>query len=374
MHAKANIPLTIRRPSLVRALLTWYTRNRRDLPWRPAPPENGPVDPYAVLVSEFMLQQTQVATVVPYFSRFLAALPNVAALAASSERNVLRLWQGLGYYSRARNIRAAARKIVACFDGQIPRSVRDLRTLPGIGRYTAGAIASIAFDERAPILDGNVARVLCRLEKVHADPRQPATLRRLWQLAGQILPASHCGQFNSALMELGATICTPRQPSCANCPLRRFCRAAAAGLQQTIPPPRKSRPVPTLARWTICVHCQNRWLLERRPPTGRWAGLWQFPTIETPDAPPTVRSIGPAIGLRIAGLHKIGQIRHALTHRRYVFTAFAATSGRLCLRTRSAAHFPHRRWVRLQDLHRFPLSRPQLRIADMLGASPSIAD
>jgi A/G-specific adenine glycosylase len=362
VEAKANIPLTIRRPSLVGALLAWYARKRRDLPWRPAPWENGPVDPYAVLVSEFMLQQTQVATVVPYFSRFLAALPNLAALAASSERKVLRLWQGLGYYSRARNLHAAARQIVAQFDGQIPRSVQDLQTLPGIGRYTAGAIASIAFDQRAPILDGNVARVLCRLEKVRADPSRPATVRRLWQLAEEILPVRHCGQFNSALMELGATICTPRQPNCPICPLRRFCRAAAAGLQQTIPPPRKSRPAPILARWTICVHRQDRWLLERRPRTGRWAGLWQFPTIEAPDARPTSQSIGPRIGLRIAGLRKIGQIRHALTHRRYVFTAFTATA-------RSAAQSPNRRWIGLEDLDRFPLSRPQLKIAEMLRAS-----
>ena len=367
MNAKANVPLTLRRASLVRALLAWYARNRRDLPWRPPPPGNGPVDPYAVLVSEVMLQQTQVATVVPHFSRFLAAFPNVAALAASSEQSVLRSWQGLGYYSRARNIHAAARKIVARFDGQIPRSVRDLQTLPGIGRYTAGAIASIAFDERTPILDGNVARVLCRLEKIQADPRQSATVRRLWKLAEEILPVRHCGQFNSALMELGATICTVRQPNCPICPLRRLCRAAAAGLQHTIPPPRTSRPAPTLARWTICVHRQDRWLLERRPRTGRWAGLWQFPTIEAPDARPTPQSISPGIGLRIAGLHKIGQFRHALTHRRYVFTAFTATAG-------STDRFPNRRWIRLDDLDRFPLSRPQLRIAQMLRAPPARAE
>ncbi|MGD0390860.1 MAG: A/G-specific adenine glycosylase [Tepidisphaeraceae bacterium] len=367
MNARTHIPLKMRRPSLARALLAWYARNRRHLPWRPPPPGNGPVDPYAVLVSEVMLQQTQVATVVPYFCRFLAAYPNVAALAASSERNVLRLWQGLGYYSRARNLHAAARKIVAQFAGQIPRSVRDLQTLPGIGRYTAGAIASIAFDQPAPILDGNVARVLCRLEKIQADPRLPATVRRLWQLAEDILPVRHCGQFNSALMDLGATICTPRQPNCPTCPLRRFCQAAAAGLQQTIPPPRKSPPAPTLARWTICVHRQDRWLLERRPRTGRWAGLWQFPTIEALHARPTPQSIGPGIGLRIAGLRKIGQIRHALTHRRYVFTAFTATA-------RTVAQLHNRRWIRLKDLHRFPLSRPQLKIAEMLRALPTMAE
>jgi A/G-specific adenine glycosylase len=345
----------------------WYEAKRRDLPWRPPLGETSPVDPYAVLVSEFMLQQTQVATVSGYFRRFMEIFPNLAALAATSEHDVLRLWQGLGYYSRARNLHATARRIVDDFDGQIPSSVAELTALPGIGRYTAGAIASIAFDRRAPILDGNVARVLCRLEKIQTDPREPKTVKRLWTLAEKILPKHRCGQFNSALMELGATVCTPRQPQCPICPVRSFCRAAAAGLQDTIPLPRKSRPTPMFARWTVCIHRKNRWLLERRPLSGRWAGLWQFPTIEADHGAPAADAIGRRIGLPIRDLRKIGQIRHALTHRRYVFEAFVATAS-------TAPRFSNRKWIRLEELDGFPLSRPQLKIAEMLRAPPTSAE
>jgi A/G-specific adenine glycosylase len=353
--------------NLAKVLNRWYAANRRDLPWRPPLGESALVDPYAVLVSEFMLQQTQVATVMGYFRRFMEAYPTLIALAAASEHDVLRLWQGLGYYSRACNLHATARRIVADFGGKVPSNVDDLTALPGIGRYTAGAIASIAFDRRAPILDGNVARVLCRLEKIQTDPREPKTVKRLWVLAEKILPKRRCGQFNSALMELGATVCTPRQPQCPICPVRRFCQAAEAGLQETIPLPRKSRPTPILARWTICVHYKNRWLLERRPRSGRWAGLWQFPTIEADHVAPAIDAIGRQIGLPICDLREIGEVRHALTHRRYVFTAFIATAS-------TATRFPNRKWIQLEKLNDFPLSRPQLKIAEMLRALPATAE
>jgi len=349
---------------LARILNRWYAANRRDLPWRPPIGKCTPVDPYAVLVSEFMLQQTQVATVSGYFLRFMAAFTTITSLSAASEHDVLRLWQRLGYYSRARNLYATARRIVADFGGDIPSTVEELTALPGIGRYTAGAIASIAFDCRAPILDGNVTRVLCRLNKIQADPREPKTIKRLWTLAEQILPKHRCGEFNSALMELGATICTPRQPRCPICPVKRFCQAAANGLQESIPPPRKSRPTPILTRWTVCVRNKNRWLLERRPSTGRWAGLWQFPTIESQQFAPIANEIGRLLGLPITDLREIGQIRHALTHRRYVFTAFVATAQTM---PRSA----NRKWIRLEDLNQFPLSCPQLKIAQMLRAPGS---
>lgn len=349
-----------RRSQLGRSLLAWYDAHRRDLPWRPPIGKRGLGIPYGVLVSEFMLQQTQVATVIPYFLRFMAAYPTVQALAAAEEHDVLRLWQGLGYYSRARNLLASARKIAGDFDGEMPRSPDELRALPGVGRYTAGAIASIAFDCRTPILDGNVARVLMRLEKIVAGPREPQTLERLWQIAGQILPRRRCGEFNSALMELGATICTPRQPKCAVCPLRRVCQAAAAGIQNEIPPPRPSRPSPLMKRWTVCVQRNGRYLIERRPPRGRWAGLWQFPTIEANGVAPSSETIGPQIGLRIANLTQLGEIRHALTHRRYEFTAFSAIG-------KSDCREPTRRWIRLEELKNFALSRPQIRIAEMLG-------
>jgi A/G-specific adenine glycosylase len=321
------------------------------------------VDPYAVLLSEFMLQQTQVATVLPYFARFLATFPTITSLAAASEQGVLRLWQGLGYYSRARNLHAAARKIVTDFAGQIPATVDALISLPGIGRYTAGAIASIAFNCRAPILDGNVARVLCRLEKIETDPRDPATIKRLWTLAEKILPPKNCGDFNSAMMELGATVCTPRQPRCLTCPLKNSCKAFAAGLQDSIPAPKKSRPTPIHTRWTFCIRHKNHWLLERRPPTGRWASLWQFPTVEAVGPSPEAKAISREIGLTITHLTPLGHVRHALTHRRYTFTAYTANA-RL---TRTAAN---RKWITLEELDQFPLSRPQLKIAELIRTAP----
>jgi A/G-specific adenine glycosylase len=258
-----------------RRLLAWYDRHRRDLPWRRT------ADPYHVLVSEAMLQQTQVATVIPYYRRFLERFPAISDLARASEQEVLRLWQGLGYYSRARNLQAAAKTVVAEHGGKLPQTVEALLKLPGVGRYTAGAVASIAFGTRAPIVDGNVARVLCRIDRIETDPRERETLQLLWRRAEEILPKDRVGDFNSALMELGATVCTPRSPQCLICPVRAHCEAFAAGVQERIPAPRKAKPTPLLRRWTFCVERPGgEWLIEQRPSTGRWAGMWQFVTIE----------------------------------------------------------------------------------------------
>jgi A/G-specific adenine glycosylase len=352
--SKASQLVQKKKLSLPSALLRWYERNRRDLPWRPKPGGDGLVDPYRVLVSEFMLQQTQVVTVVPYFERFTAEFGTLAALANAPEEKVLRLWQGLGYYSRARNLQGAARKIVEEFNGQIPTSVEKLCGLPGIGQYTAGAIASISFGVRAAILDGNVTRVLCRLERIEGDPRHPATRKRLWSLAEEILPASKCGEFNSALMELGATICTPRQPKCGDCPVRGFCEAAAAGVQNSIPMARKARVTTHHHRWVFCIGSGNKWLIDRRPMKGRWAGLWQFPTIGADGALPTKIA-----GIALRGVRPLGEITHALTHRRYTFTAFLAKTLRRAERAES-------KWVSLQEINEYAMSRPQLRIAEML--------
>jgi A/G-specific adenine glycosylase len=181
------------------------------------------LDPYHVLISETMLQQTQVATVIPYFHRFITKFPTIADLAAADQQEILKLWQGLGYYSRARNLRSAAQMILKDFAGQLPSEVDHLLKLPGVGRYSAGAIASIAFERRAPILDGNVARVLCRIDKIETDPRDRATNAHLWKRAEEILPKKQIGDFNSALMELGATVCTPRNPQCLICPVQKHC-------------------------------------------------------------------------------------------------------------------------------------------------------
>lgn len=341
-----------------RRLLRWYDRHRRDLPWRVASGSEAPLDPYHVLVSEAMLQQTQVATVIPYFNRFIARFPTLGDLAAADEQEVLRAWQGLGYYSRARNLRAAARVVMTEHGGRLPSDPKVLLTLPGVGRYTAGAVASIAFDRRAPILDGNVARVLCRLDRIEADPRDRATQDLLWRRAEEVLPAGRVGDFNSALMELGAMICTPRTPQCLLCPVRKHCEAFAAGAQDRIPSPRKAKPTPLVRRRVYCVRRGETYLIEQRPPRGRWAGMWQFLT--TPAHVPRANG-GPA------GMPEpvaIGKIHHALTHRRYEFEVFLCRAASRAKAANGAA----RAWVRLEELDAYPLPRPHLRIAEMLRA------
>jgi len=341
-------------------LIQWYDKARRDLPWRNLAPGTDAPDPYQVLVSELMLQQTQVATVIPYFRRFIDRLPTLQALAESDTQEVLRLWQGLGYYARARNLQKAAQEAVSRFGGRLPADLDDLLTLPGIGRYTAGAIASIAFGRRAPILDGNVMRVLCRIDAIKDDPRQPAIQKRLWERAEEILPQQRIGDFNSALMELGATVCTPRSPQCLICPVRDACEAANLDITDQIPPARKAAPTPLERRIVICIARGDQWLIEQRPATGRWAGLWQFITRPAPQRGTTVNLPVPVTRLR-----RLGQVRHQLTHRRYVFDARTATPADDAAPTLDATH----RWVRLADLPSYPMSKPQLLIAQMLQAA-----
>jgi A/G-specific adenine glycosylase len=343
-----------------RRLLRWYRANRRDLPWR-LPMKSAPgeqLNPYYVLVSEAMLQQTQVATVIPYFNRFVSQFPTVAALADAQPQQVLRAWQGLGYYSRARNLQAAARKIVAEHSGVIPAKVEQLLELPGIGRYTAGAVASIAFEQRAPILDGNVARVLCRIDAIQGDPRETKTRDRLWQRAEEILPKRSIGDFNSALMELGALVCTPKSPSCLLCPVRQMCGAFAAGLVDQIPPPRKAKATPLVDRWTFCIRDGDRYLVQQRPASGRWAGMWQFATIPATSSVPSVDLLQSQFSLQTSKPVLLGSVAHALTHRRYQFEVFACEN----LGTRAGE------WASLPDLESRPMPKPHLKIREMLSA------
>ncbi|MFN4242682.1 MAG: A/G-specific adenine glycosylase [Tepidisphaerales bacterium] len=339
-------------------LLTWFDRARRDLPWRrPLDRPDAPLDPYAVLVSEAMLQQTQVATVIPYFNRWMQRFPTVEALAAADENEVLTYWQGLGYYRRARNLYNAARMLVERHQGQFPRDLTALRALPGVGPYTAGAIASIAFDEPVPLVDGNVQRVLLRLDAQLLDPRSKDGQRWLWERAGQLVPANRPGDFNSALMELGATVCSPRKPRCLNCPVAMFCEAHHAGTAERIPPPRPTRTLPHVRRTVWCVRrADGRWLLERRPTTGRWAGLWQFPSRDFAN-----KSI-----LNRCGARPLQPLGHTLTHRRYHFEPWAmelADGTPLPVQPLE----PHA-WVTLDELGRYALPKPHLLIAEQLRA------
>jgi len=239
--------------------------------------------------------------------------------------------------------------------------VDELLELRGIGRYTAGAIASIAYDVRAPILDGNVARVLTRIECIQGDPREPANQSQLWQRAEDVLPQKRIGDFNSALMELGATICTPRSPACLLCPVRSHCKAQQLGLQEQMPSPRKSVETPLERRWTICVEHNGQWLIEQRPPKGRWAGMWQFITVPARTSKRSALAVSVVkslIGLSTTTAKHVDTIRHALTHRRYEFEIFRC---RALNRGES-----HRKWIELEKLDAYPMSRPQLKVAGIL--------
>lgn len=284
--------------ALTRALIRWFAATRRELPWRT--PTGTPRDPYHVLVSETMLQQTQVARVVEKFTLFVERFPTVSALAAAEIDEVLALWSGLGYYRRARNLHAAARAVVERFDGEIPRDVDQLRSLPGVGRYTAGAVASIAFGAPVPAVDGNVQRVLLRLVGQDLPPASKQAQALVWRRAEELVrAAAGPGEWTEGLMELGATVCTPRSPDCPSCPLREKCRARAMGAQARIPAPKPRRAPRDVFHTVALVRDRaaggggdeggggagagggGRVLLEQRPPTGMWAGLWQAPTIES---------------------------------------------------------------------------------------------
>ena len=343
------------------ALVRWYNRRRRDLPWRRTS------DPYAIWISEIMLQQTQVATVIPYYERFLKRFPNAASLAAAGEQTVLKLWEGLGYYSRARNMRRAAKIIVKDFAGELPASPAELRGLPGIGRYTAGAIASIAFGLDEPVLDGNVTRVLCRVFRVRGNPKQARTEKRLWQLAGDLLPRGKAGLFNQALMDLGATICVPRKPLCPTCPLRHTCEAHPRGEQEKLPMKVKRRPVPHYEIAAGVIRHNGRILIARRKPEGLLGGLWEFPggkreqgeTLEEC----VVREAREEVQVNVCVTRPLTVVRHAYSHFRITLHAFECQylSGRP-----RAVNCAAWRWVAPGQLDRFPFPTANRKIFDAL--------
>lgn len=257
-------------------LLRWFDQHgRHDLPWQ------HPISPYRVWVSEIMLQQTQVKTVIPYFERFIMALPNVQALAAAPIDAVLHLWTGLGYYARARNLHKAARQICEDYKGEFPNGVDALVQLPGIGRSTAGAIVSIAFDQRALILDGNVKRVLARHREITGWPGQTVVQRQLWDIAEHYTPRWRCADYSQAIMDLGATLCSRSQPRCGDCPVQSDCSAYRHGTQANYPgrKPKKVLPV-RQSIMLMALNCEGEIYLEQRPANGIWGGLWCFPELD----------------------------------------------------------------------------------------------
>ena len=255
------------------SLKRWHAQHGRDLPWRNCR------DPYKVWISEIMLQQTTVVAVKPYFERFLQRFPDVASLASANEKDVLRLWEGLGYYSRARNLHRAARAIVE-HGGEFPETVEELQQLPGIGRYTAGAIVSFAFDRPAPIVEANTLRLYSRLLGYRDDPRSTVGQRLLWSFAEKLVPLKGAGEFNQALTDLGAIVCTPTEPRCGDCPVASCCRALAEQAQAEIPQAAKRPEITELSEASIAIESKGRFLLIRRPEGARWAGLWDFPRFD----------------------------------------------------------------------------------------------
>lgn len=361
---------------LVTVLLDWFAAHARALPWRSSR------DPYAIWISEVMLQQTQVKTVIPYWERWMRSLPDVPALAKASEARILKLWEGLGYYTRARNLQRAAREILARHGGKIPDRREDLLTLPGIGRYTAGAISSIAFNQPAPILDGNVIRVLSRVFAIRGNPRERTTNQRLWQLAATLVATAAdtrrpdaCSHLNQALMELGALVCMPRQADCPACPCRRLCGARRDGLVDRLPN-LAPRPRTTARHFFVFVFAdRRRWLVRQRPAGQVNAGLWEFPTVE---ASPTTRPREAVAGLlsgspgisRDSGnqpfnLTPLGKVSCGITRYRLTLECYAVTPARSSrLPCPVPAHLGRWRSVRsLDDLAFSSGQRAVLRLA-----------
>ncbi len=343
-------------------LVSWYQRHARRLPWRAAPGQLA-ADPYAVWISEVMLQQTQVETVKPYFARWMAAFPTIEALAAAPLDTVLRVWEGLGYYARARNLHRAAQAIVREQGGQLPQTLAGLRALPGIGAYTAAAIGSIAFGLDAAVLDGNVKRVLARVFNYTGDIKTPKAESELRALATECLPPGQASDYNQALMDLGATVCTPKNPVCLICPLLGLCAAQAQGLQEARPIKGKMRPVPTHGLVVAVIERKGQVLLTQRSAGGLLGGLWAFPSGLLPAAAsptPFQARQGLRAGLDL-DLHvdePLLVFEHAYTHFRVTVHVFHAR-----LTGRAPRGYT---WIRLADLDQYAMGKVDRRIAQKI--------
>jgi A/G-specific adenine glycosylase len=288
-------------------IVEWQRRSgRHELPWQ------NTRDPYRIWLSEVMLQQTQVSTVIPYFQRFLVRFPDVASLANASLDEVLALWSGLGYYSRGRNLHRAARQVIDRHGGVFPTRVEDLEALPGVGRSTAAAIAVFSTGARHAILDGNVKRVLARAFAVEGYPGETAVQKRLWGIAEALLPESDVETYTQGLMDLGATVCARTRPPCAACPVKELCAARRAGSVESFPAARPRKPRRQRTTVMLIATCESEVLLERRPASGIWGGLWSFPEFESEAA--ALQASGEAFGLDIEAHEALLPIAHAFTH------------------------------------------------------------
>lgn len=337
-------------------LVAWYASAQRVLPWR------ADRDPYRVLVSEMMLVQTTVTAVVPYFERFLTRFPTIEALAAADERDVLKAWEGLGYYRRARQLQAAARAVVDLHGGRFPEDPDAVRALPGVGRYIAGAILSFAFDKAAPIVEANTQRVLSRWLAWPDDLKTTRSQGRLWQAAERLVPTQGAGTFNQAFMELGALVCTPRAPMCLVCPVATECLARARGLQDRLPVmPPKLAPLAVTEACALVVR-EKRILIVQREPGGLWANFWEFPTIHLSGADPGGRTLDRPVelaegveiltGVKVAVGSMVRTVRYSVTKHRVQLDAFRAQG--LSQGSTPGPRLADVRWVRPEELAEYP--------------------
>jgi len=348
--------------------MRWYGENARDLPWRRT------TDPYAIWVSEIMLQQTRVETVIPYYQRWMLEFPTLDALVLADQDQVLKLWEGLGYYSRALNLHKAANLIVKDFNGDLPEDVKSLESLPGIGRYTAGAIASIAFNHHAPILDGNIKRVFSRIFNISTPLKNSATEKELWRIAENLLPIDNPGDFNQALMELGALVCLPKNPACNCCPLQNDCLAYQYNLQRDLPVRKENTPIPHLQVTAAVIKKGGQILLAKRPSKGLLGGMWEFPggkQEENESLPETLeREIKEELDATIQVGEHLGTYQHAYTHYKVTLHAYHC---RLVSEDLKMNYHSDLVWAPLETLHSYPMGKLDRIIAKQLQAKSDIS-
>lgn len=350
------------------SLLRWYKTHRRDLPWRRTR------DPYRILLSEVMLQQTQVQTVIPYYRRWLKVFPTFGALAKAPLNKVLKQWEGLGYYSRARNLHSLAKTVIKQYKGKLPSTFAELKALPGIGRYTAGAVLSIAFNKDYPVVDGNVQRVLARYFGITQNVARPETQKQLWKLATSLVPAGRAGDYNQALMELGALICTPRNPNCPKCPVRSRCEALLHGQQTKIPIKTKKTSTPHFHIGAGVIWHHGKILISQRPLKGLLGGLWEFPGGKQ-EAGETLREtvrreIQEELGIQVEVGKKLVKVDHAYSH--FKITLHAHDCAYLSGNVQNLGVMAWR-WVKPHELTRFAFpAANQPIIRKLLGKAQNV--
>jgi A/G-specific adenine glycosylase len=349
---------------LASSLLRWYGRNKRSLPWR----DRQPADAYAVWVSEIMLQQTRVEAVIPYYEKWMNFFPTVHSLADASEHVVLNAWEGLGYYSRARNLYKAARIVAEQYGGELPRDLDELRKLPGIGRYTLGAIASISFGMDVPALDGNIKRVYARLFDISEPVDTPQGEKLLWDLAEKQLPKGQAGDYNQALMDLGATICIPKNPRCLICPLMKICEARQNGTQNLRPVKSPKKAVPHHTHAAGVIMRNGSVLLAKRPSEGLLGGMWEFPNGRVTGDPleGLAEALKTGYHFRLRKSRRSSPNQEALAVVEHGYTHFSVSTYVYRCELASMPESENIKWVLLKDLDDYPMGRIDRRIADLL--------